>query len=504
MKFLTNSKFIITDDVLLNNERITQPLPNKKINSVIATLFKLNENMEYKSFEEVYLVELEKTINNILSVMDINFTLMIDISITSDELILKKVANIINNSPFKDRIYLLYYDSPQYRDKNRKNKMDSLIGTMVRFMFFFDYNNNPFNNVLITDVDYITKYVITYDILFKLLIKLKADYTFVPYDNMLFVERDRYRTTRTRIDGVINNDVPYACLATGQCIKCGIVKHSLFDKFVDDVMSADYKYEKYCVQKKYRLKHFCYGVDEYFLNSILVPYLYKNNKRIVVYDSFNYLASSGVYHPSINISILPYNIRYKVLTNLTDNFFNDYYNPIHIKIYESINYILNYVNDKYKLFKDNNGVIDFNYKNYNKYQNEIIELYNNRCISITDLLAILKYRNIINNKMFVIYQKGYYPDYNVIQCIRINNNEYETYNIGDVMINGKKHKLDKEFRDIIKECLDYYELTKDLNEDVRDYYKDKILFMAPQENFVKSYLVSLKKHIRPVCTAWWH
>lgn len=457
MNYLTNSPFVISDNVKYHNNRITLSIDEilkntkkSKIDTIVATLFKLNDEMEYRNFY-IYLSGLKHTITSLLTVLpNVYFTLLIDISIISNEEILHKLKKIIQEHKYYKRIILLYYDSIKYRDKDNKNKMEGLIGTMVRFLFFFDYENNPFNIVMPCDIDYMDKYVVHFIVCYKLLLKGDIDYFFNCYDNLLLTNRIRHKNKLSK-RYIYNKNVLYFNIANCEGCHTGIMKHQIIDNFIKDVMSKEYKYEKYCIiRKNARIKHFCYGVDEVFLNKIFIPKLYDNNKRIATLDIYNYMISSMVYYPTFSFNIMPKEYQLYILNNYNNDTIEDYYNPMNIKIYNLIIDYLTKLNKKYNIYKKINNTYIFNEKNYNKYYDKLDEEYDNKGLIVSDLLNVLKYDNIIMNKMIVIIQKGYEPDYNIIKSIYIRDNEFRTYTGDEFRLNNKIQKLDKDYQEIYK------------------------------------------------------
>lgn len=488
MNYLTNSQFIISDDVKYHNQRFTlsidEVLKNKKkekLNSFIATLFKLNDNIEYKNFY-IYLSGLKKIINSLLSVFsDVYFTLLIDNSIISNDEILHKIKKIIQENKYHDRIFILYYDNPNIKE-------NGLIGSIVRFLFFFDYENNPFNIIMPCDVDYMDKYILYFLVGYKLLMKNSIDYFFLNDDNLLLLERERNKKIKK-----YNNIIPYLNNASCECCYSGIMEHKIIDKFINDVMSKEYKYEKYCIIKKERIKYFCYGIDKYFLNNIFIPKLYNSNKRIGTLDIYNYMISSMVYYPVFSFNIIPKEYQLYILNNYNEETIEDYYNEMNIKIYNLIINYLNEINKKYKIFKKVNNTYVLNDNNYKKYNKQLNEEYEKKGLIVSDLLNVLKYENIIMNKMIVIYQKGYLPDYNIIKSIYLNDNDFRTYKGDEFMINNKKQEFDKDYQEIYKIIDDYEKLTKNIYQKTHDK-KDKLtLIYNLNENDIIKYINLIKK-----------
>ncbi len=254
---------------------------NKKINIFSTCFFKMI-NKGYKDFSK-YLDGLKDLNERILRrKLNYKIRLFIDESIHSD----KKIYEIITKL---ESVQAVLYSCPNFIIEEKHHI--GLFGTMIRFFPFFDFPNNDANIVISSDIDNTNFSSILNDI------DMIKEYSFFK-EIYLLKSGDINRSLTYRYNFMYNGKLnPYVFALS--FVSCRRIKFSLITDFItkvkDDknniIYSHHYKISKH-KSKDDILKFkshgkFIYGVDEYFLNDILCPYLIENKMCFVVRTSWD-------------------------------------------------------------------------------------------------------------------------------------------------------------------------------------------------------------------------
>ncbi|MEM3063208.1 MAG: hypothetical protein QW303_06675, partial [Nitrososphaerota archaeon] len=201
---------------------------------------------------------------------DFYFMLFIDDSIINNPSIYNQIKNLNSG-----RFFLVHYKCPNYISKG---KHIELFGTLVRFLPFFDYPGNITNDVIVIDADTCKGDI---EILAKDYRYFKRIGTSYHYSTNMFYEilskwalKDQYTIIANRqicsYKFPLNLLTDYAlCIKNKMCQDMPIIKKML-------------NYERYHT--------YPYGVDEYFLNYVLIPYMRKNGIKYSVTIRYNITA----------------------------------------------------------------------------------------------------------------------------------------------------------------------------------------------------------------------
>lgn len=237
----------------------------KKYNIISTSLFKLDSS--YKNFKK-YL----NGINNWLEFikhqdLDLYLRIYIDDSIKNDNYIMKYILKLRSN-----RLQLVYYKCPKFIKNN--NNYYYLFGTFMRLIPLFDYKNNDTNYVIIRDLD-VEKYnnnwnYVLIPIIKKQLIKKSG----------LFINVWGYEPKHSV--NIINKWNLRIQMTISTNFK---LKQKILDNYLSELLINKNKYSN-IPKIKNRINsenpNFFYGLDEVFMNSIILNELYKYKNYIKI------------------------------------------------------------------------------------------------------------------------------------------------------------------------------------------------------------------------------
>lgn len=376
---------------------------NVKKNIVSCCFFKMRKG-GYKNFNK-YLNGLKVVSNHIKTELGNSFVLklFIDYSIYKDEKIMNYIQKI-------DNVELVLYSCNNFCINEYHL---GTFGTLVRMFPVFNLPNNDTNHVIMADIDYDEKHgrlfgrytnlfnIYTTDELNTVELAIKGG----PRNNNFMDYKRKYI-----IDNVI---IPYTTFHN--VISFKKINFKSLKNYLNKVFKEHKHNSPYYISNEDRIKkcdkYICFGLDEEYLNSILIPYLIRNKRSILINLVINKL---GPFY-FIN-SIQKYDSKFqKIVKNLLVGIMPNIEHSNYNKIY---NYFIN-------IFYENNKVIDSS--KYNNTQKELIKrldiLYKNMLIDNNTFLVnkdALKIYNLIEGKLRINYIKGY-------------NNKLQTYKL-DTML----------------------------------------------------------------------
>jgi hypothetical protein len=247
----------------------------KELVDVVSTsLFKMEKG--YKYFEK-YMRGLEMAVNNFSKKLpDLKFLLFIDDSIFKEPILFNRIKKMNNG-----KLIVMHYSCTIGLQTGSLSHIE-LFGTMVRFLPFFKYDTNFTRQVICidadidpTDLDYL---VINYEIFQK----TKSQYQ---YDTNMFYE---LLAKWSLVDD-------YTILAGRQMCKYKFPLSLLID-YIDCVKNQTCKdmaiIKSFMDYQKYHV--FPYGIDEFFLNHILLPFMKKH--KITYSASIRYAITAPLYY----------------------------------------------------------------------------------------------------------------------------------------------------------------------------------------------------------------
>jgi hypothetical protein len=363
---------------------------NFKSDKIISCVFFLKEKLS-KDINK-YLKNLKKLIDLIININDYKLRIYHDFSSLN---YIKEMINI--NDEYKkkleDKLELYEYDAPFFRDENTLYHKGT-IGTLFRYLCIFDFKLHYSKISLIVDIDNDPKLITNSFLKF-----LETNSNFAYRFRFMYGIKDRI------ICNLDDNLYQFSIIGSfvfNNNINNNYINKDLFSNFLEDV----YINKKDIIIKMLNncnIENFYgYGIDEIFLNKILLSYLYKNKINIQPLNINNF-------QPIIE------NIFQILITLNQQGFYDeiitfiDYFNKILNKINTKINLQLNIQNLKEILKK---------YKENNKLNTYIsINLIKNKNIILPVLDEIMtKYKNNIFYKIlkclknYILYHN--YGNYN--------------------------------------------------------------------------------------------
>jgi hypothetical protein len=256
---------------------------SKKQNIVSSSFFKMDTG-GYKSFT-IYtdgLLNLSKLVRLLLPSFRIR--LFIDNSIYLDKNLMKMINKI-------DNIDCVLYKCPNFIDIKDNNEYHlGPFGTFMRYMPMFDFQNNDAGDVIIYDIDIPD---ISSD---------SPDYLRLNYYNTLKNIYPNLKDTYLAIWGrLFHNNIKNKFIHNGKYIVPYVIAskiinfkkipNKIFVDFLTELYTTNVKYINYKISKKEEhtkcSKNICFGVDEYFINNVVIYYLINNKMSILITYSYS-------------------------------------------------------------------------------------------------------------------------------------------------------------------------------------------------------------------------
>jgi len=378
-----------------------------KTDKIISCVFFLREKLS-KDIDK-YLKNLKALIDLIIDINDYKLRIYHDFSTLK---IIKDMININQKLKLEDKIELYEYDIPFFRDENPLYHKGT-IGTLFRYLCFFDYDLHKTKIALVVDIDNDPK-IITNNFL-KFL-----------EDNSNFAYRFRFMYgLKDRIICDLDDDIYQFSIIGSFVFNKFSFNKNLFSNFLEDIYIKKGKNIINMLTNCKIENFYGYGIDEIFLNKILLTYLYQNKINIQPLNLHNF-------QPVIENL---FSILYKL--EVEDNIINNFINLL--------NMVLNKINSKINI-KNNLKESLKDYKENKKFHKFIsINLLKNKKI-VLPIIDIIMSKYPKNSFFYKILTslKNYITYHNY----EINNN----HNIFDITTDydfENKKVINKEIRTII-------------------------------------------------------
>ena len=346
--------------------------PNIKKNIVSACFFKMRKG-GYKNFNRYLngINILYDVINETLP--NFSLRLFIDMSIYND----KTIMNILYKLK---KIEIVLFCCKLYERENIYHL--GTFGTMLRAFPLFDFPNNDSNRVIIVDID------VTED---------KKHNTLVGYTNLIKYYTDEeldklyifgygkpYMVLNNNKKYIIDNKYIKPYFIIDKIIGFKKIPKKIIIEFLYNIQKTKEIYSTYHINKNDKTKkcdeYICFGIDEYLINEIVIPYL------LIKKYSLLFLVNC-------NLQSTIYNFNKELYSNLKSKFYS-YINLLTKNIdkkthnIDTIEKSIDFIND---IFYKNSSVIP---------QSDITEIHKIILKNYYDL-----FYTIYKNKDFTIFNK---------------------------------------------------------------------------------------------------
>ena len=383
---------------------------NIKKNIISSCFFKMRKG--YKDM--LIYIEGIKLLNNLIikNLKDFTFRLFIDMSIYNDIEIMTMLNSLEN-------IELVVYCC----DRFVKNDIYHLgtFGTLVRFFPLFNFDNNDAKIVIISDID----------------LKLNEIHTIYYHYHSLQKHYSYNEINKVYIYGfglfnsIYDNKyiVPY--IQASSIIGINKIPGHIIENFLIEMDISHITYTSFTISNEDKLTkcddYLCFGIDEYFINNIMIHYLLKNNFSLLFLINYNIIRP--LYNYLINKKYISY------IKFLTKNIY------INKDINKHIEFVNNIFYNDIKTQLDKKNIIIF-LKNiykllYNCYKLKDFTIFSKDFIELSFLKSNIGY---IRKIKFMNYNNNLKSKDIKTKKIGMNKNDknyYDTININNKIKNIK-------------------------------------------------------------------
>jgi hypothetical protein len=385
-------------EYLKNNICKFTPLFNidckKKKNLICSSLFKLKNS--YRQFDK-YLNGISIITNHLKKNMpDFTLRLFIDRSIYDDSKIMDILLHI------EGLEIVVYHCFDFVRDDIYHV---GLFGTIVRMFPIFDFENNDANMILINDIDIENQEnIIHTEKVFQI---LKQNHKL----NKISLFNVGTLSSASRVYFNIHNTLDYlyhdhinVYTLTDKICSIHRLPHELITTFLNETLSnksnfySFYEYYKNSTHITKEMEQYIYGVDEYFINKKLIPYVIDNKIPYATHIEWD-IVTTLIWAEIIINSKYNRKIRSKLNKETLKNF-KKILLKYDKKLPNSFTQILhmNYIIDKHRL-------------NHTYYYREILKLYESFIINYknpdTKFIYTKEQYEILMNNFFGVYDLGF-------------------------------------------------------------------------------------------------
>ena len=405
---------------------------NNKKNVVSACFFKM-ESGGYKDFSRYVngIKLLDKLIKDKL--IGFNLRLFIDLSVYEDNNLMELLKKIEN-------IEIVVYCCELFA-KHDKYHLGTF-GTILRIFPMFDFPNNDTNVVIMSDID--IKPEETKDVFFHYQ-QLIDNYSMKQLSNIYLYGKGRSIKSDDMVRNFILEDKyirPY--ITFPKFIGFRKIPGYVLENFFKHVAKTKKIYSTYTISDEDRIKkcekYICFGIDEYFSNNILLPFLLKKKLPILFLVShniqgifYNYTKYNKIYNKKI-----PYYIN-KIVEGIDPKYFkgNSLYSKI--KFFNNLFYTEDSKNEECIINKKD--MTDVHIKYIKNYFNLFYDLYKRRDFEIfhKDFLTISLLKENIGYFRKVVFLPYYTNNLNS----KVLNEESLKINMPIELINKYNSVIDK-------------------------------------------------------------
>ena len=261
---------------------------SKKINIISTVLFKM-KNSGYKPFLKY--VNGVQHLSNFMhkKLPGFHLRLFIDDTIYTDNELIKNLKSIKN-------IQIVRYSCPNFLINGFHRGM---FGTLVRLFPMFDFKNNDADHVIVTDIDYVSeKNIETNIFIIQAYLTLKnnkkLDNLYLVCDNALLLGKSGLDRNLPYDNYPKNLKTIIPHIAAGLIINIKKLNQKILVNYLKNIDSNKEVHSSYSKNTKFLYnrfksnnKKFVFGVDEYFLNNILLKYIDENKLEFCARIRYN-------------------------------------------------------------------------------------------------------------------------------------------------------------------------------------------------------------------------
>jgi hypothetical protein len=301
-------------------------------------------NRGYKYFN-IYINGIQKLHEHVKNNLnDFKIRMFIDLSIYNDKNIMSILEKLENLE------LVLYCCDLFVRDKTHHL---GVFGTLIRAFPMFDFPNNDADRVIVSDIDFNQKNIETiYGYKY-----FESIYSKEEFDSFYLMTSRRNRLFKlfNYKEIIINNKYIKPYVLFDAIIGIKKIPTKIITNFIHEQEKNKKTLTTYFVSPQEKIKkcdeYICFGIDEYFLNSILIPYIITNKLPILLDVKFSLIYILVVF---MDIYLNLYK-KYKNISkiNLIKNKINKYVKFLTKDICQSkelsecYKFVLNLFNDKY-------------------------------------------------------------------------------------------------------------------------------------------------------------
>ena len=383
--------------------------PNIKKNIISSCFFKMRTGA-YKNFNKYIngITILHNYVN--AKYPDFILRLFIDLSIYNDV----KIMNILKKLK---KVELVLYNCNLFV----KNKIYHLgtFGMIVRYFVLFDFPNNDSKMSIIMDIDVTKESVVD---LFRYYENLKLSYTEKEINQLyLFGNGKPYHVKDKTMQYIYQNNYIIPYIISSKMIGIKQIPHKVIENYLYFMQKKKITYSTFFIKsnknnnKNNNIKnnpkcdeYLCFGMDEYFINHVLIHFILKNKLSVmflinlnIQYTLYNYIENQNEDENKKLIKI--YN---SYILFLTKNIENKYFKTNTIKERSNLINDVFYKNNKLMVQSE---IIEIHNLLIKNYYDLFYKLYKEKDFSIfdKDTLDIILSKNMIG-----YFKKDKYINYN--------------------------------------------------------------------------------------------
>jgi hypothetical protein len=262
--------------------------PNIKKNIISTCFFKMRTG-GYKSFDN-YLNGINKLHEYAKThLSDFKIRMFIDLSIYNDTKLMTTLQKLENLE------LVLYCCDAFARDEIYHL---GVFGTLIRAFPMFDFPNNDANRIMVADIDFNHKNIQTIDG-YKYYDSIYSKDEFDSF-YLMTLRKNRIYKVFNYTEMIVKNKYIKPYVLFDSIITIKKIPNNIIVNFINNQEKYKTTHITYfltdAAKKKKCDEYMCFGLDEYFLNSILIPFIITKKLPILLNIKFNIMYIITVFH----------------------------------------------------------------------------------------------------------------------------------------------------------------------------------------------------------------